>query len=263
MGIINVTKESFSDGGCYIKPEEAIEHGIALMQDGADILDIGGVSTAPHVAMISEQEELDRIAPVIEGLIKAGIFSLSIDTMRASVAAHALKLGASWINDQSAGCFDDGMPAVMAKADAVVIMHNGGGKTSGVIAGEAITYGDVLEDIKGNMEQRISALAARGVKPSNIIVDPGFGFGKGVADSLALINALSTLDVAAMVLVGLSRKSFIGALSNIKCPKERDTASLGASAIAALSGAHIMRVHNVKAHHEFFKVWDACRKMHK
>ena len=257
MGILNVTKESFSDGGCYINTHDAVEHGLRMMHDGADIIDVGGVSTAPHVPMISEQEELDRIMPVVERLVQAGISALSIDTMRASVAEQALALGASWINDQSAGWFDEKMPAIMAKADAVVLMHNGGGASSGVVAGEAVHYHDVVSEVSEFFQMRIKQLGHVGILANTIIIDPGIGFGKGLHDTCKLITGLTPLlEMDAMILMGVSRKSAVGKLSDIANPADRDWASLAAAAKAVQAGAHIVRTHNVKASVEFFRVWD-------
>lgn len=257
MGILNVTKESFSDGGKYFDSHDAVAHGLRMMHDGADIIDLGGVSTAPNVRMISEQEELDRVLPVVEKLVDAGVCALSIDTMRSSVAEHALALGASWINDQSAGCFDKKMPAIMARADAVVLMHNGGGASSGVAAGEQVRYHDVVAEVKDFFQARIGQLANAGVAFEKIIIDPGFGFGKGLKDTCTLIAGLAPLrEIGAMILIGVSRKSAIGKLAEIENPADRDCASLAAAAQAVRTGAHIVRTHNVKKSVEFFRVWD-------
>lgn len=261
MGIINTTPDSFSDGGQFYSASDAVCHGLRLLNEGADILDVGGVSTAPNRALVSEQEEMARVIPVIEGLVAQGIRQISVDTMRASVAQEALNAGASWINDQSAGLFDAKMPRVMAQADGVVLMHNGGGLTSGVEAGEAVQYHDVVEDIKNFFEGRIQVLSDAGILPSKIIVDPGIGFGKGLNDSLAILSGMGRFsDLGVLSLIGVSRKSVIGTISGIQKPQERDVASLGAVAVSVLVGASIVRAHNVRAVAEFFRVFDVVRR---
>lgn len=261
MGIVNVTPDSFSDGGCYVEPDYAIEHGIRLLEEGADILDVGGCATSPNAKLISEEEELKRVVPVIEGLRRRGISNIAIDTMRSSVARQALSAGASWINDQSAGLFDTEMPKLMSMADGVVLMHNGGGATSGVEAGELVVYPDVMRDVRDFFCGRVAALTACGVSQEKIIVDPGIGFGKGLLDSLHIINNMAPLrKLGVMSLIGVSRKSFLGKLSGIKIPKERDFASLGAAAAAIFSGADIIRTHNVRATVEMTSVLDSCLK---
>lgn len=261
MGVINVTPDSFSDGGLYVLPKNAVQEGMSKIAQGADVLDVGAVSTAPNRVVVGEQEELDRLIPVIEGLVKEGVTNISVDTMRAQVAKEALKRGASWINDQSAGLFDENMPLVMAEAHGVVIMHNGGGKTSGVDAGEGVFYQDIIQDIHRFFADRIEALKKSGVNPKRIIVDPGIGFGKGLRDSLAIVNGMKYFtDLGYMSLIGVSRKSMIGKLSGIEIPSARDIASLGAVAVAIMGGADIVRVHNVSAMVEFLKVFCPCLK---
>ena len=211
MGIVNVTPDSFSDGSLFFNPSDAIEHGKKLIAEGAHLLDIGGVSTAPNRPQVLVVDELKRVLPVIEGLRLSGITNLSVDTRRACVAKAALDRGATWINDQSAGLFDPDMPAVMAKAKGVVIMHDGKGGNSGVEAGEGVIYDDVIKTILLFFESRISALSQQGVDPKRIVVDPGIGFGKGLKDSLTIINNMHRFKgMGARCLIGLSRKSFLG-----------------------------------------------------
>lgn len=257
MGILNVAPDSFSDGGRFSNVENAVQQGLKLMSEGAHVLDIGGVATSPCAARnVSEHEELERVIPVVRALAQAGVTALCVDTQRAEVAYRALNEGASWINDQSAGQADVRMPAIMAKALGVVLMHDGGG-LSGVHAGELVTYHNVIDDLRDFFAQRIHDLAQFGVEKKSIIIDPGIGFAKGMKDTIALINNLHEfhkLDVP--VLVGLSRKSFIGQLSGITDPAARDYASLGAHAAALRSGAHMIRTHNVRATIELSSVLD-------
>lgn len=259
MGIINVTPDSFSDGGEYFHPTRAIEHGVRLLSQGADILDVGGVSTRPGHDAISEQEELARVLPVIRGLKGHGLDCISVDTMRAVVAEKALENGASWINDQSAGLFDEKMPVIMRRADGVVLMHNQGFDETGVIAGERVVYQDVIHELRAFFENRMAFLRGFGVSKERIVLDPGIGFSKGVKDSLTIINNMDAFsDLACMSLIGVSRKSFLGHLSGIEEPKERDYASLGAQAAAIFSGANIVRTHNVQALSQMSKILDGC-----
>jgi dihydropteroate synthase len=261
MGIVNVTPDSFSDGHEFFEPGRAIDHGKNLLADGADIIDVGGVSTAPFRKPISVDEELRRVLPVILGLKKLGNVIISIDTSCALVANAALEMGASLINDQSAGLFDADMPSVMTKAHAVVIMHDGKAVTSGVESGETIIYDNVLKEIYSFFDKRILELAKANVFPKKIIVDPGIGFGKGLKDSLTIINNMHYFqDLGAASLIGLSRKSFLGQITGIAHPKDRDAATLGAEALALFGGANIIRTHNVKAARAMALVVDSCLK---
>lgn len=263
MGIINVTPDSFSDGGSFLDLPHAVDHALRLIDDGADIIDIGGVATSTYArAMsVSEDEELARVLPVIEALSKRCIKNISLDTSRSNVARRALMAGASWINDQS-GLADEEMPLAMTKADGVVIMHNNAGTMSGVVAGESQHYHDVVSNLCDFFSERVERLVKAGVRRENIVTDPGIGFGKGVLDSLRIINAMHRFGDR--TLIGVSRKSLIGKLSGIEDPSRRDVASLGATAVAIFSGANIIRTHNVRATKEFVQVLDHCRagRMH-
>lgn len=261
MGVINVTPDSFSDGGKYYDAQCGIEHGIKLIEEGADIIDVGGVATSPHLAAdqtVSADEECSRVIPVIKGLVAQGIYNISIDTLRASVASAALDAGASWVNDQSAGLNDREMAKVMARAEGVVLMHNSGGH-SGVDAGEKLVFDDVMAMLLEFFLCRIKDLGEQGVSAEKIIVDPGVGFGKGLIDSLTIINNMHRLrELNAVTLIGLSRKSFLYKLTGIEKPSDRDFATLGANAAAMMSGAHIIRTHNVRATVDMARVLDRC-----
>lgn len=261
LGILNITPDSFSDGGKFISPELAIKHGLELLRQGADMLDIGGVSTAPGAKLVNTQEELDRVLPVISGLVKHGVTNISIDTSNSLVAREAIKLGATWINDQSAGLRDPDMPSVMCLAERVIIMHYRG-NNSGVQAGEEIIYEDLLGEITNFFLARITSLTQSGVARDKIILDPGIGFGKGLSDSLKIISHMHTwknLDnTSYKTLIGLSRKSFLGKILDIPQPEDRDMATLGANLAAMISGADIIRTHNIRATYEAIRVFKAC-----
>lgn len=251
MGVLNVTPDSFSDGGHYFSSDAAIKRGIELIEAGADIIDIGPESTSfytdPNKKPVSASEQLDRALPVIDGLVRHGVRMISIDTTSAEVAKAALEHGVSWINDQQAGCGDPLMPSVMRAAQKVVLMH-GFGMGFGVEAGEKARYQQqVMAALKTFFHERITALGAAGVEREKIIIDPGFGFGKGLEDSLTILGNLAELkSLQTPILIGLSRKSFIGKLLSINEPIERDGASLGGNLLALLSGVEIIRTHNVK-----------------
>ena len=261
MGVINVTPDSFSDGGKFFSKDQAVAQAERLLEEGADILDIGGVATSPQIAnsdVIDTEEEMRRVLPVIAELAKRGIRNICVDTWRARVAEDALSAGAAWINDQSSGLKDASMPLVMAKAQGVVLMHNGGGP-SGVDAGNRVNYNGVIDHLLDFFRDRIARLKLAGVKAERIVVDPGIGFGKGLSDSLTIINNMHRFnEVAAVNLIGLSRKSFLYPICEINDPARRDYASLGAHAAAILSGARIIRTHNVRATVEMARVFTHC-----
>jgi dihydropteroate synthase len=259
MGIVNVTPDSFSDGGLFFSPEKALAQALKLIEEGADIIDIGGVSTAPGRKIVSLELEYERVIPVVKALAQKTKISISVDTFRAPVAHDALLSGASWINDQSAGLFDSEMPKVMKKAEAVVIMHHKTGD-SGVDAGEAVHYQDPVKEVLDFFSERKAALIAEGLKEERIIVDPGFGFGKGLNDSLLLLKHFASFSHKSFCLAGLSRKSFLGKLCNIKKPQDRDFVSLAASLIAVQNGADIIRCHNVRAVVDGLKVYNSIRE---
>jgi dihydropteroate synthase len=258
MGIVNTTPDSFSDGGLYYSTSKAIDHGLKLIDQGADILDIGGVSTAPTSrGPVELEEELKRVVPVISGLAQHGIRALSVDTSHAVVAQRALEHGASWINDQEAGRGEN-MPQVLAQAQGCVLMHRRG--QSGVQAGENYTYKNIQQEISDFFEERLACLALWGLKRECVVLDPGVGFGKGLADSLSIINNMANYNQGALTMLGVSRKSFLERLTCITEAAKRDDAGLGAMAAGIMSGAHILRVHNVKAAYDMTRVLDACLK---
>jgi dihydropteroate synthase len=243
MGIVNVTPDSFFDGGEFFDAGVAVKHGLELVAQGADILDVGGESTRPGAEPVSAEEEMRRVVPVIEGLARASDVPISIDTMKASVARAALDAGARIVNDVSAGRHDaELLPLVAARGVPVVLMH---------MLGEPRTmqdepeYGDVVADVRAFLAARADAAVAAGVERARIVVDPGFGFGKTRAHNLALLQRLRELTTLGFpVLAGTSRKSFIGATLDLPV-SERLEGTAATVALAVSAGAGIVRVHDV------------------
>lgn len=256
MGIVNVTPDSFSDGGRHAAAEQAIAHGLKLAAEGADILDVGGESTRPGSEGVDEGEELARVVPVIEGLAAAG-YRVSCDTRKAPVMRAALKAGAAIINDVSALQHDPQSLAAMAEADCpVVLMHaQGDPKTMQL----SPNYADVALDVFDALEDRIAACVAAGIAKERLIADPGIGFGKSFRHNLDLLHQFTLFHgLGVAVLMGLSRKGFVGALTGEKTAANRVNGSVGGALWSALNGAHILRVHDVKATVEALVVAQAC-----
>jgi len=253
MGVVNVTPDSFSDGGQWFSAEDAIAHGLNLAASGADIVDVGGESTRPGALRISEAEELRRIGPVVTALATAGLV-VSIDTMRASVAERALEAGARLVNDVSGGLADPAMAGLVAAAKVpYVVMHWRG---HSVDMQDRAIYADVVAEVAAELAARIRALTAAGVDPAQLIVDPGLGFAKLPAHSWTLVGRLREIsclpDPAAPfpVLVGASRKGFIsrflaGPDGTPRPFADCDHATVALSALAAAAGAWCVRVHSV------------------
>jgi len=255
MGIVNVTPDSFSDGGEHHDVDAAVAHALALLDDGADILDIGGESTRPGAEPVALAVEQRRVLPVIEALVNRGVREISVDTRNASTAAAAHAAGASWLNDVG-GLGGEGMLEVAARFDAVCIMHARG--TPRDMQKGAIVYDDVVREVAAFLDARAAAAVAAGVDPERIVVDPGLGFGKRLEHNLALTRDLAALKGrAAGVLYGPSRKRFLGELTGIDVAKDRDRATVGAVTFAATRGADIVRVHDVKGAVEALRVVDA------
>jgi dihydropteroate synthase len=257
MAIVNVTPDSFSDGGERLDPARAIGDGLRFMAEGADILDVGGESTRPGSHPTSPDEELRRILPVVAELASQGA-PVSVDTRRASVARAALDAGVKIVNDVSALRDDPAMlPLVAERGCEVVLMHRRG-LPENTFAGPA--YDNVVEDVRRFLLERASACEAAGVKRERIALDPGIGFGKSVAQELELIAGAGRLaDGGYPVLVGCSRKSFIGKLTGLEKPSDRDPASAWLAVEAVRRGAAIVRVHNVVATRQALAVWAAMR----
>jgi dihydropteroate synthase len=257
MGIVNVTPDSFSDGGAYFSAEKAVEHAIRLTKEGAHIVDIGGQSTRPGAAFVDATEECRRVIPVIENIVKKIGTPISVDTFNAAVARRAFDAGASWINDISAGRFDPAMPALIAeKGCPIILMHSR--ETPGAMQDHP-SYNDVVAEVKKELRQRIDLFLAAGVRAENIIIDPGIGFAKRFEDNSTLLGRMDELvAMGHPVCLGASRKSFIGHITG-KDPGHRLAGSLAAIAPAFHAGVKIFRVHDVEETVEFLKVLHAIR----
>ncbi len=258
MAVLNVTPDSFSDGRPAETVAEAVARGLALVEAGADFLDVGGESTRPGADPIAPEEERARVLPVIEGLVAAGLGApISIDTRNAGTARAAMAAGARIWNDVSALTYDpDSLKTAAALDCPVVLMHaQGDPKTMQ----DAPSYRNVLIEVYAWLEARIAAVVAGGVSPDRIIVDPGFGFGKTGAHNLQLFAGLAALHgLGRPVMVGASRKRFIGALTGVKEPARRIAGSVGAALAAAGQGVQILRVHDVAETRAALTVWAAA-----
>lgn len=249
MGIVNVTPDSFSDGGQAYAPRAAVAHGLALLEQGADLVDVGGESTRPGAVRPSMEEELRRVLPVVRALAAAGAV-VSVDTMRAEVAARALEAGARLVNDVSGGLADPAMLPLMARAQAPYVLMHWRGHSAGMQA--HARYDDVVTDVVDELRLRIDAALHAGIRPGRLILDPGLGFAKDPEHNWALLAGLG--EVFALghpVLVGASRKSFLGQVladpvTGLPRPaRSRDAATAAVSVLAAAQGAWCLRVHDV------------------
>ncbi|MBC7286237.1 dihydropteroate synthase [Hoeflea sp.] len=255
MGVVNVTPDSFSDGGVFYDPDRAIAHGLQLAEDGADILDIGGESTRPNAAPVTPQEEIDRVLPVIEGLNGCGKI-ISIDTRNAATMRAALKAGVTMINDVTALQGDADSLAVAAKSNAAIcLMHMQGDPRT---MQNSPRYGDVVAEVKEFLAGRIGVCEVAGIERSRLVIDPGIGFGKTLGHNLALLSHINSFDeLGVPVLLGLSRKSFISAIFPDTPPTERLPGSLAGALWGLQQGASIFRVHDVAATRQAFAVFEA------
>jgi dihydropteroate synthase len=245
MGIVNVTPDSFSDGGAFFDPERAVDHGLKLACEGADILDIGGESTRPGSRPVPEEEELGRVLPVVRALRRRTGVLLSVDTTKASVARAVLDEGADIINDVSALRSDRKMASVVAGSGAaVVLMHMLGTPATMQVSPH---YDDLLGEVSAFLRERIASAAAAGIPEERVVVDPGVGFGKTLTHNLTLLDRLDVFgDLGRPVCVGFSRKAFIGAVLGLPA-EERLEGTLAVAAICISRGADILRVHDVGA----------------
>jgi len=259
MGVVNVTPDSFSDGGDFLDAETAILQGLELVKDGADLLDVGGESTRPGSNPISESEERARVLPVIAALSGRVEVPISIDTCKASVAEAALAAGASMINDISAGRFDPDLLRVAARAEVpLILMHMKGQPRT---MQDNPVYEDLLGEISTFLQDAAAKAEAAGVRPERIVIDPGIGFGKTYDHNLILINRLEELlALGRPLLLGPSRKAFLGAILNGAPAKERDVATAAILGLAAYKGAHILRTHNVALTHQAVLVGAAVKR---
>lgn len=244
MGILNATPDSFSDGGEHAAPPEAIAHGLWLLEQGADLVDVGGESTRPGADPVDQDEELARVVPVIEGVLaEAPEAIVSIDTTKAAVAAAALEAGASLVNDVSGLTADEGMLEVVAEAGApLVLMHMRGTPRT---MRQMTDYEDVVEEVCARLAAQVERAVDAGIEPRQIVLDPGIGFAKTAAQSYALMERLGRLcELGHAVLLGTSRKSFLGARLG-KSVGERRWGTAASLACGVMAGAHILRVHDV------------------
>jgi dihydropteroate synthase len=245
MGIVNVTPDSFSDGGRFLAPDAAVAHGLALVAAGADVLDVGGESTRPGATPVPEAEERERVLPVVARLAAEAGVPVSVDTRKAAVAAAALDAGATIVNDVAAGGDPRMLPAVAAAGAGLVLMHMQGDPRS---MQDAPTYGDVVVEVGDFLVERIASARGAGIRDAALCVDPGFGFGKTAAHNLALLARLRELvaRVGVPVLVGTSRKSFIRAVLG-DGEHARDDGTLATVVWAVDHGARLVRVHDAAA----------------
>ena len=259
MGVVNVTPDSFSDGGRFSGAEAAIAHGLDLAERGADILDVGGESTRPGAEPVPEAEERKRVLPVIEGLVRQGCpVQISVDTRKASVAAAALAAGAAFMNDVSALTHDPGMSSVAVGAKGLCLMHaQGDPKTMQ----RDPRYDDVLLDVHDFLAARLTAAEAAGISRAQLVIDPGIGFGKTLTHNLALLRRLSLFHtLGCAVMLGASRKRFIGALSGVEKASERVAGSVAAALAGLEHGVQILRVHDVAETIQAARVWRAIHE---
>jgi dihydropteroate synthase len=256
MGILNVTPDSFSDGGKYLTVDAAVAHAVAMVEQGASLVDVGGESTRPGAAPVDAKTERRRVMPVIRELVARGI-PVSIDTRRAGVALAAVDAGAGLINDVSGGLYDPGMARVVAETGVFyVAMHSREGGADAVPE-----YAHVVAEVRRDLKHRVARLVVEGVKPEQIIIDPGIGFGKTAEQNWQLLGRLEQLgSLGHGVLIGVSRKRFLGRLLPAEAELEaRDVPTAVISALAARSGAWAVRVHDVAATRLALDVWEQWR----
>lgn len=243
MGVLNVTDDSFSDGGRYRSPDAALSHGRLMVDEGASLIDVGGESTRPGAAAVPLQEELDRVLPVIEALVAEVDAVISIDTMKPDVMTAAIAAGAGMVNDVMALQVEGAMAAVAGGSAAVCLMHMQGTPRT---MQEDPRYGDVVAEVGHFLGQRAQACRAAGIGADRIVVDPGFGFGKTLQHNLALLAGLPAIAAGPYpVMIGLSRKSMLGTLTG-RPVGERQAAGLALHGIGAMHGARIIRTHDVR-----------------
>ena len=260
MGIINVTPDSFSDGGKFFSPEVAISHASKLISQGADIIDIGGESTRPGAEQVSETEELNRVIPVIEKIRDENSkILISIDTTKALVAEHAIKVGADIINDVSGFSFDNNMIETVARFNVpVIIMHMKGSPQNMQLNPE---YKDVINEILDFFKKKIKIAIQSGINRRMIILDPGIGFGKTVEHNFELLSRLNEFNVLELpIMIGPSRKSFIGITLDLP-PEDRIEGTAAAVSAGVMNGATIVRVHDVKSMKRVVKIIDKIRNI--
>jgi len=249
MGILNLTPDSFSDGGCYLALDAALEQAHSMIAAGADLLDIGGESTRPGAQPVSVQQESERVLPLIEALRQETNIPLSIDTTKAEVAKAALNAGVNFVNDISGFQFDSEMAATVAAAGAGVFLMHTSGRPS--VMQQQTHYDDLLPEVAFFLRQAASRALAAGIAPDAIALDPGIGFGKDLRGNLSLLQQLDKLlTLGYPLLLGTSRKSFIGQVLHLDDPRQRLAGSLASVALGVQQGVRIFRVHDVRPSRE-------------
>ncbi len=260
MGVVNVTPDSFSDGGLWTDPAQAVAHGLDLAADGAQLVDVGGESTRPGADPVTAEEELARVAPVVHGLVAGGA-RVSIDTSKAEVARGALAAGADYVNDVAAFRSDPELARVVADAGVdCCLMHMLGDPRT---MQEDPRYDDVVDDVKAFLEERLAAVVAAGIAEDRVHLDPGIGFGKTIDHNLELLDRLDEIvAIGRPVMIGTSRKSFIGKLTGQAAAAERIEGTIATSVLALERGATIFRVHDVAPVHRALTVAAATLRRH-
>ncbi|MGB0682485.1 MAG: dihydropteroate synthase [Magnetovibrionaceae bacterium] len=254
MGIVNVTPDSFSDGGDFASAKAAIDHGLRLADEGADIIDVGGESTRPGADVVTPEEEAARVVPVVSALARAGL-TVSIDTRNAAVMSAAAEAGAAILNDVTALEGEGSLETAARLQLPVILMHMQG--SPGTMQANPV-YGDVVAEVRDYLLGRARACEAAGLGAGQIAIDPGIGFGKTVDHNMALLRATGAfVETGYPVLIGVSRKSFIGKLAGIENPKDRLAGSIASALATVAQGAAILRVHDVAETVQACKVWTA------
>ncbi len=266
MGIVNVTPDSFSDGGAYSGAQEAIDHAHRLVEEGADIIDIGGESTRPGAEFVPIDVELRRVIPVVEGLAGQTTARISIDSRKAPVMREALAAGAHILNDVSALEYDEDAMSVAADCDCPVILMHGlmKGRGDPKTMQNHPQYGDVVTDVYDYLQDRLKACERAGIHKSRLIVDPGIGFGKTLMHNLALLAHLDRFaSLGVPLLLGTSRKRFIGTIGKEADPRKRTPGSIASALQGVAQGVSILRVHDVAKTRQALKVWQAIEEAKK
>ena len=263
MGVINVTPDSFSDGGDRFAPAAAVDAGVRMADDGADLLDVGGESTRPGADPLGEEEERSRVLPVIEALARRVTVPISVDTSKASVADGALRAGAAMVNDISGLRYDPALGAIVARYEALLVLMHMRGRPKDMY--QQASYHDVVDEVLDELRESIAFATGAGVARERILVDPGLGFAKEAAHSFEVVARLHEFaDLGRPLLVGPSRKSFLARpLGRHVPPAERDWATAAAVTAAVLAGAHVVRVHAVRDLIQVVRVADEIRRYHR
>ncbi len=258
MAIVNVTPDSFSDGGVHLDPERAAKAAFAMTQAGASIIDIGGESTRPGAEIVSAEQETIRTQPVIQSLRQKSAIPISVDTRKAAVAAAAMDAGASLVNDVSGFTYDDELAGLCARAGVpVCVMHAQGDPAT---MQDDPRYDNVLLDVYDFLDERINALVTQGIARQNILVDPGIGFGKTLSHNLDLLKNISLFHgLGCVILLGVSRKRFIGTIGDAPVPADRAPGSIAVGLAALAQGVQILRVHDVSDTVQALRLWSAVR----